>query len=290
MKKDIPVKKVIPVFVLLTIIIIIIFSVSRGGNLKLQGVVEGTTYSQISEVSGKIIEMNIQLGIPVKKGDLIARLDSSNQQYTLEQLLIALEKIQLMSQEELIKARSSVSIAEANYRSAQASSVQAKNDLISLEQMFQIGGIARNDLENAKYRETLASQALESAQSQLQTARAHYSFLQSGTDSRNTAQTGFEQAGFALAEIDIKDIESRIRQMQDMLQKYEIRANCDGIIVSINYNLGSMVNAGYNIADISADNEKFVVFYIPNEYINRISYEQKITVKSGGEEIQGEVR
>ena len=285
MKKDIPVKKIVPAIVLLTIIILIVFNLLRGSNLKLQGVVEGTIYSQISEVSGKIIEMNLQLGSPVKTGDLIARLDSINQQYTLEQLQIALEKTQLMSQEELIRARSSVSIAEANYRSAQASYNQAKTDLSSLERMFEIGGIARIDFDNAKHRETLASQALEAAQSQLQTARAHYSFLQNGTNNRNTAQTGF-----ALAEIDIRDIESRINQLQDMLQKHEIIANCDGIVVSINFNMGSMVSAGYNIADISAENEKFAVFYMPNEHINEISYGQKITVKSGSEEIQGEVR
>jgi len=285
-----PVKKIVPIFVILTIIAIILFNLLKGGDLKLLGVVEGTTYSQVTEVSGKIIEMNVQLGSPVKTGDLIARVDSTNQQYALEQLQLALEKIQLMSQEELIRARSSVSIAEANYRSAQASFIQARNDALSLEQMYEIGGIARNDLDNAKHRQTLSSQALESAQSQLQTARSHYSFLQSGSDNRNIAQTGFEQTGFALAEIDIRDIESRIRQMQDMLEKYEIRANCDGIVISINYNLGSMVNTGYNIADISAENEKFVVFYLPKEYINEISYGQKITVKSESEEIQGEVR
>jgi len=284
-KKNIPVKKIVPILILLTIITLIVLNLFRGNNLKLQGVVEGTIYSQISEVSGKIIEMNVQLGSPVKTGDLIARIDSLNQQYTLEQLQIALEKTQLMSQEELIRARSSVSIAEANYRSAQASFIQARNDLVSLERMFEIGGIARIDFDNAKHRETLASQALEAAQSQLQTARAHYSFLQNGTNNRNTAQTGF-----ALAEIDIRDIESRINQLQDMLQKHEIIANCDGIVVSINFNMGSMVSAGYNIADISAENEKFAVFYMPNEHINEISYGQKITVKSGSEEIQGEVR
>ncbi|MCL2215122.1 MAG: efflux RND transporter periplasmic adaptor subunit [Treponema sp.] len=288
--KDMHVKKIVPVFILVIIGIIVLFNLLRGSDLKLPGVIEGTIYPQISEVSGKIIKMEVQLGSPVKKGDLIARLDSTNQQYSLEQLQIALEKIQLMNQDELVRARSSVGIAEANYRGAQASLAQARNDLAPLEQMFEIGSIARIDLDNAKLRETLASQALEAAESQLQTARAHYSLLQNGTDNRNTAQTGFEKTGFALAEIDIRDIESRIRQSQDMLEKYEIRANCDGIVVSVNYNMGSMVSTGYNIADISAENEKFVVFYMPNEHINKISYGQKISVIYGGEEIQGEVR
>jgi len=289
-KKNIPVKTFAPIIVLLIIITLILLNVSRGGDLKLPGVVEGTIYSQVSEVSGKIIEMNVQLGSPVKKGDIIARIDSINLQYTLEQLQLALEKIHLMNQDELVRARSGVSVAEANYRGAQASFAQARNDLAPLEQMFEIGGIARVELDNAKLRETIAVQALEAAESQLQTARTHYSLLLSGSDNRNAAQTGFEQTGFALAEIDIRDIESRIRQTQDTLEKYEIRANCDGIVVSINFNMGSMVSAGYNIADISAENEKFVVFYLPKERINEISYGQKITIKSGGGEIQGETR
>jgi len=94
-KKDIPVKKIVPVFVLLIIITLILFNLLSGSNLKLQGEVEGTIYSQVSEVAGKIIEMNVQLGSPVKTGDIIARLDSINQQYTMEQLQIALEKIHL---------------------------------------------------------------------------------------------------------------------------------------------------------------------------------------------------
>jgi len=274
-------KKFIPIIVLLIItIFIILFNSFRGNNIKLRGEIEGTIYSQVSEVSGKIIEMNVQLGSPVKAGDLIARIDSTNQQYALEQLLIALEKTRLMSQEELIRARSSVSIAEVNYRGAQSSFNQARNDLASLERMFEIGGIARNDLDNAGLRATLASQALEAAQSQLQTARSHYSFLQNGAENKN----------IALAEIDIMDIEIRIRQIQDTLQKHEIRANCDGVVVSINFNTGSMVSVGYNIADISAENEKFAVFYLPDEHINKISYGQLITIKSGSEEIQGEVR
>ncbi|MCL2209290.1 MAG: HlyD family efflux transporter periplasmic adaptor subunit [Treponema sp.] len=279
-KKNIPVKKIIPVFIILILTgSLIIFNMSRGKNLTLRGEVEGTIYSQVSEVPGKIIEMNAQLGSPVKKGDLIARIDSTDQKYVLEQLEIGLEKILLMSQDELIRARNSVSAAQANYRSAEASYIQAKNDTAPLLHMWEIGGIARNDLDKAMLRETIAAQALENAESQLQIARSHLSLLQDGTDAKN----------IALADVDIRETESRIRQMQETLQKYEIRANCDGIVISINYNLGSMVNSGYNIADISAENEKFVVCYVPTAYSDQISYGQLLKIKNGKKETQGTI-
>jgi len=256
--------------------------------LALRGEVEGTIYSQIADVAGKIVEMGVELGSPVKAGDLIARLDNTDQRYALEQLQIVLEKRQLMlrtllkgaRQEELAKARSDVSIAEANYHSAEASYKQAQDDIEPLARLLEAGGLAQNELDRARLRQTIAAEALEAAAGQVRKAREQLSLLQKGSD----AET------IALAEEDIMDAESRIRQMEETLRKYEIRANCDGMVIGINFNLGSMVNAGYNVADISADREKYVVCYVPRESSMQISYGQLLTIRSGGKEYQGELR
>jgi len=274
-------KKFAPLIILLILVCGFFgFRLIRGNDLVLRGEVEGTIYSQISEVPGRIIEMNIELGSPVKAGDIIAQLDSTDQKYLLEQLEINLERMQLMSEEGLITARNSVTSAEASFRSAQASYNQARDDIEPLEKLWEAGGIARNELDRARLRLTLASDAMESARSQLQTARSHLSLMQSGANSRT----------IALAEADIKEIESRIRQMRETLEKYDIKASCGGTVISINYNLGSIVNAGFNIADISSDNQKYVVCYVPSGESGKLSYGQFVTIKNGKEEIQGEVR
>jgi HlyD family secretion protein len=221
--KNIPKKRIIPVIILLIICAILYFYFNgKDRSITLKGEVEGTTYSQISDTPGKIIEMNVQLGSPVKAGELIARLDDTDQRYALEQLQINLEKRLLTLQ-------------------------TLKDDIKSLELMWRIGGVARNELDKLRLNESIA-------------------------------------------EADIREMESRIRQMQETLNKYEIRANSGGIIISINYNLGSIVNAGYNIADISADNEKYVVCYLPTEYSAQISYGQFLMIRSGKDEYQAEVR
>jgi HlyD family secretion protein len=221
--KNIPKKRIIPVIILLIIGVSLYFYLTgQNKGITLIGEVEGTTYSQIADTPGKIIEMNVQLGSPVKAGELIARLDDTDQRYALEQLNINLEKRMLTLQ-------------------------TLKDDIKSIELMWNIGGIARNDLEKARLNETIA-------------------------------------------EADIREMESRIRQMQETLNRYEIKANCSGIIISINYNLGSIVNAGYNLADISADNEKYVVCYLPVEYSTQILYGQSIMIRSGQDEYQAEVR
>ncbi|MCL2319635.1 MAG: biotin/lipoyl-binding protein, partial [Treponema sp.] len=176
-------KKFIPPLILLVLLLGIgfYFFFSRGGSrgLVLRGVVEGTTYSQIAELPGKITEMNLTLGAPVKAGDPVARLDSRDQQYALEQQQIALAKGRLAlrilqkgaRQEELQKARNDVSIAEANYRSAQATYNQARDDVEALPALVEAGGLAQNALDQANLRKNTAAGALEAAKSQADKAR-----------------------------------------------------------------------------------------------------------------------
>ncbi len=73
------------------IIALIAFFYGRGGQHYI-GVVEATILSNTSEVSGKILEMPVELGQHVAKGDVIARIDSTDQEYAYEQLQLALEK------------------------------------------------------------------------------------------------------------------------------------------------------------------------------------------------------
>ena len=215
-------KKIIPAVLLLVAGGILLFLLRGGRDLVLRGEVEGITYSQIAETPGKIIEMKTELGSSVKAGDLIARLDNTNQKYALEQLRIGLDKMQLTLK-------------------------SLRDDIEPLERLWRIGGISRNELDKAKLRASIA-------------------------------------------EADIREIESRIRQTEDALSKCEIRANCDGILINVNYYPGSMVNAGYNVADISADKEKYVVCYLPKEYSMQVSYGQFFTVRAGGNEYDGEIR
>jgi len=220
--KNIP-KRIIPVIILLIIGVCLLFYFNgKDRSITLKGEVEGTTYSQIVDTSGKIVEMNIQLGSPVKTGDLIARLDDTDLRYALEQLQINLKK-------KLLTLKS------------------IRDDIKSIEVMWNVGGAARNELNKARLNENIT-------------------------------------------EADIEEINSKISQIQETINKCEIRANRGGIIISINYNLGSIVNAGYNLADISVNDEKYVVCYLPAKYNTQISYGQSLKIMSDKNEYQAEVR
>jgi len=284
-------KKIIPIVVLLVLVgggLAYWLSGHGKRQLKLTGEVEGTVYSHVAEVTGKIVDMKAELGGPVKAGDLIARLDNTDEKYALEQTQSELQKARLTlqdlrngaKQEDLDKARSDVSIAEANYRSAGASYNQARDNFERLSQLKDTGGLSQSELDNANLQVTVSNEALGMAKNQVDKAKEQLSLLIKGADDET----------LGIAEENVRETESKIRQMQDTLKKFDITANCDGVVISKNYNMGSVVSAGYNLVDVSADNEKYVVCYVPKEDSMRLSYGQNLSVRFGKAECQAPIR
>lgn len=260
-------KKIIPLLILIGVIV---FAAYYFGNTKQDyiGVVEATILSHTSEVSGKILEMPIELGTHVSKGDVIAKIDSSSQEYAYEQLKLSLEKgnvalssLDLSSSES--QAENSVAIAQANYNSAVTSSQKASLDYQNAKSLYEQGAIPKDSLDKAKVNATSAANAVTAAKAQLDNAKS-----QSTADSTR---------------LDIAQTEIKLQEMKEDLEKYTIRAVSDGVIMSKSYILGDMVAPGYNLADLASDDEKYFVFYLPIEYLNNIEYDQTYAVKSHGD-------
>ena len=91
-------------------------------------------------------------------------------------------------------------------------------------------------------------------------------------------------------QLDVEQTESQLQEMEDILDKFTIRAASDGVIMSKSYVLGDMVSPGFNLADIAADGQKYFMFYLPIDYVNSMDYGQTYAVKSGGKEYEAVVK
>ena len=267
-------KRIIPLLVLIVVIALIAFFYGKNSQTY-TGVVEATVLSNTSEVSGKILEMPVELGQHVSKGDLIAKIDDTDQKYAYDQLKLTLEKKKLAYSELQVgeggtQAQNSVSIAEANYSSAASNSQKAALDYKNAQSLYNQGAIPKDSLDLAKVKADSAANALASAKAQLDNAR-------------NAAPA--DSAG-----IDIQQTESQLKEMEDTLNKFTIYAASDGVIMSKSYILGDMVAAGYNLADIAADGQNYFVFYLPIDYVNSINYDQTFKVKGDGKEYDAVVK
>ncbi len=268
-------KIIIPVLLLIAVIALAVFFNVRGARSYI-GVVEATILSHTSEVSGKIIEMPVELGQHVTKGDVIAKIDDTSQKYAYEQLLLTLEKKKLALSDLEVEAgrdsqaKNSISIAQANYSSAASSSQKASLDYKNAQSLYNQGALSRDALDLAKVKADSAANALATAKAQLDIAKSKTS------------------AGSA--QLDIEQTESQLADMKNTLDKYSILAVSDGVIMSKSYVLGDVVSPGFNLADIATDDGKYFVFYLPIDEIQYIAYDQTYTVKFGSEEYKAVVK
>lgn len=257
------VARIIVLFIVLTVTFVYFF-VDR--DLKIMGEVEATILSYTSEVSGKILEMPVELGQQVKDGDVLVVIDSTIQDYALEQLEITLAKknvayaeVQVgQSSSNTSQAENSIAIATANYNSANSAYIKASSDYKNTLSLYNEGAISKDALDLAKLKSDSASNAVAVAKAQLDSAAS-----QSSTESLR---------------LDIDQIESQIRQAKELLEKYVIKANSAGVIMSKSYVLGDLVSPGYNLIDIASDDEKYFVFYLPKEKIHSIEYNEELTI------------
>jgi HlyD family secretion protein len=59
--------------------------------------------------------------------------------------------------------------------------------------------------------------------------------------------------------------------------------------MSLNYNIGDIVSAGYNIADIADASGLYVLTYWPEKWINEINYGDEVNIKISTGEITGQI-
>ncbi|MEA4901650.1 HlyD family secretion protein [Desulfitobacterium sp.] len=256
-------------------------------SLVLKGVVETQILSHYSEVPGKIIQLPIELGQHVKSGDLIAKLDDSDEQYALEQLKAALRIKQAVLKDltggsdpaEIKQGENNVILAQKAIERAQIAFDSAQKDYETAQALFHEGTIAQTALDAAKNKKQLAELDLAAAKTQLDNANQKLVLLEKKGDS--------EKITSAQADIDLT--ESQIRQKEEKLTKYKITALGDGTIISSNYGLGALVSAGSNLADIAVETEKYLVAYLPEEYLSKIDYGQELVIRSGNGEYKGTV-
>lgn len=259
------------------LLIIIVLSLSLyffyNNAAKYKGQVESLIVPTISEVSGKIIESEISLGQSVRKGDILAVIDNSNQTYEITQLELSLQKKKIalgdVSISQSGQASNAYLSARANYDSASIAADKASNDYANARNLYAEGAISNSDLEKAQVSAASASSMKSAALAQL----------------NNT----LSKTGQNASQIDVAILENQISQAKDNLAKYTLSAPCDGTIISKNYSAGSVVAPGYNIADIGSAAEMYVVFYVPETRVSKINYSDTIKIESNGKTVSGKV-
>jgi HlyD family secretion protein len=307
---------------------------SNSNILTLNGDIQNNIISATSTISGKIIEMKKNQGEVVKKGDIIAVVDNTNQKYVVDQMQSAvnikkLEELQIGTRPEQIEqaeaqaraskaqldlitsgnrseqievAKNESSIAQDALNSAQSTYDYVNNQYKNTTQLYESDAVSKSVLDDAKLKFDTTKDQLSTIKSKFENSKQQLQLLEEGATSQaiDAAKANYDAANaqlsllkngstkqaIAAAQADLYQVTAQLNQAQNTLTNCNITALNDGIIISKNFELGDVVNIGSDIADIAVSNDIYVLCYIPDEYLDKITYNQTLTVTTSNNKTQ----
>ena len=225
-------------------------------------------------VSGRVIELNVQLDQLVKEGDVLAVLDSETERLQLAEATARAEGIapQLAATRETLAAEeralgdlgqqshSAVDEARAKVKEAQVAAKMQTNEADRLEALRARGAVSEIEAERAR---SLSDQK----NAQLSALRSELSKLQheshTNSDDRRTRISGLQREASKL-DADLAALRANIDTIQHDIERRSIRAPASGRLGEVGtVRLGSVLKEGERIATIVASGNLRVVAQLP---------------------------
>ena len=198
-----------------------------------------------SQVSGTIKQLDADFNTPVRKGQVIARIDPALFEAAVNQARADLQAAQSVvrnQQAQVQQARSNVANAEAaaaeaaaQRAKAQVAVIDARRTLARQGELFARGLVAEADRDSAQT-------AYDAALAQHDSARAHEKAMREAIDAAE-AQRGVQEAALDTAREQVKQKEAALAQAQINLDHTTIRSPVDGVVVNRAVDVGQTVAA-----------------------------------------------
>jgi multidrug resistance efflux pump len=173
----------------------------------------------VPEINGRVSEVLVDFSAPVKKGDVIFKLDSSKQEAAMEtarRKIVEIDAAMLAAEADVLKAEGQIQQAKGDYQQA-SDELNTKRDL----QQRNPGIVPQRDIEKLQVLLTGRQGALDSATASKQSATT-----------RVTALLPAEKASAEAAQA----------EAQVNLDKTYIRAGVDGRVEQFSLRVGDVVN------------------------------------------------
>ena len=253
----------IAALVLIILIIGIVgYIVSKPAPLAIQGEAEASEYRVSGKVPGRIEELYVKEGQMVHKGDTIAMIDSPEVRAKLAQATAARNAASAQSRKAQNGARQEeIAGAYELYQQALVQEDVMKKSFDRIQKLYDEKVIAaqKYDEVKAKY---------DAACAQTLAAKSRYDMALSGARSEDkaAAQALVEQANGAVMEV------------ESYLGELYLTSPADGIISATFPKVGELVGTGSPVASVTDLNDIWFTFNIREDYLHGMKQGDKITV------------
>lgn len=258
-------------------------AVPKSDTITIEGDIEVEVRPYYVQATGEVQSVPVGVGEHVVKGDVLTVLDDSQAQYELAQLEIVLTKAQAALRDlketdnekrkaaQIRIAENNVTVARENLTSAEAALAKLQKDSAALQALFDAGLAAQSELNEMAASLAAQETAVAVATAQLDSAREQLVIAGLDTEPDLTEK-------IAMAQADIDSLEAQIAHARSLLDHYTIHALDDGVVISLSCDEGGLALSGAQICEVSRENYRKFVFYLPEEYIDYVDYGKTITV------------
>lgn len=217
--------------------------------------------------SDRISEVLVSEGDTVKKGQVLARLDSQALKLDIAKLQsdiaaqeASVDKLHNGERPEVVRQ------AQANYASAQAAANNAERLYQRQQRIFDtVQGVSRQELDNALYDRNAKAQAAEAARQTME-----------------EAQNGYREEDIRAGKAQLQSLKDSLAKENYILSQYELISPSDGVVRSRLLEPGDMAGPSSPVFKISLLDKKWVRVYAGETDLPKIYEGQPATVYLDG--------
>jgi len=257
------------------------------------GEVEGVTVDLSSRVGARLVEVRVREGQPVKKGELLARLDCSEPEAMLAEAQARLAAARAQA----VAAGAQIEVSERSRTAAGAGESAARAQAEALEaqraaaerQARRLESVSRDVAESSVDQSRTSAEGL-SHQAQAARAQAAASQAQARAADVGVRAAG-AQAEAALA--GVRAAEASVVRAKLMVDECEIRAPRDAEVAKLPHEQGELVSPSSTLVRLVDLSEVTATFYLPNAEVGAVKPGGKATVVADawpGETFEGTVK
>ena len=253
---------IVALIVIILLIAVIGYFVSKPKPLVIQGEAEASEYRVSGKVPGRIEELYVKEGQMVHKGDTVAFIDSPEVRAKLAQANAVKAAVSAQSRKAQNGARKEqIAGAYELYQQALVQEDVMKKSFERIQKLYDQKVIAaqKYDEVKAKYDASVA---------QTKAAKSQYDMAVNGAreEDKAAAKALVDQANGALMEV------------ESYLSELYLTAPADGIISALFPKVGELVGQGAPVASVTDLNDVWFTFNVREDYLHGMKQGDKITV------------
>jgi HlyD family secretion protein len=271
----------------------------RGSDIPLTGIVDGNEVIVSPQITGRIVNLTVDEGSAVKKGDLIAELDPEELQANLaaaranvtsleSQVSAANHNYSLTDDSTdaaLQQAQARVTSSNAQLDQARAELTRDQQDLGRMQQLFAKGEVSAQDRDHAEAAVNISQANVRSLEDSAKAEAAALNGAQA-----NRKQVDVRQSDISSTVAQLEQARATQAQVATQLGYTKIYAPIDGIVSVRVAKQGEVVSQGAPIVVIVDIGHLWVRADVEESYIDNIQFGQTMKVRlPSGDVLEGKV-